>query len=95
MPSSRERTAGAASAITVRCRLFGRYAEVFGVSEVGVSLAPGATVADAIAELRRRPGGEGLLPPRPLAAVNHWHVALDAPLADGDELAVLPPLAGG
>ncbi len=95
MLSSGERAAPAARAITVRCRLFGRYAEVFGASVVELSLATGASVADAIAALRARPGSEGLLPERPLAAVNQRHVAPDAALADGDELAILPPLAGG
>jgi len=35
------------------------------------------------------------LPAQPLAALNLRHVRLDAPVSDGDELALLPPLAGG
>jgi molybdopterin synthase sulfur carrier subunit len=44
--------------------------------------------------LRRLPGGERL-PPKPLCALNLSHVSPDARLSGGDELAVLPPLAGG
>ena len=51
-------------------------------------------MADALAYLRALPGGAEL-PARPLCARNLAHVGADAALADGDELAVLPPLAGG
>jgi molybdopterin converting factor small subunit len=48
-----------------------------------------------VALLRRRiPHGESL-PEQPLAAVNQEHALPDQPLADGDDLALLPPLAGG
>ncbi|PYP35551.1 MAG: hypothetical protein DMD46_11970 [Gemmatimonadetes bacterium] len=40
------------------------------------------------------PGG-GKLPERPLTAVNLKHVKLDATVQDGDEVALLPPIAGG
>ena len=32
---------------------------------------------------------------RPLAAVNLRQVKLNAPVEDGDEVALLPPIAGG
>jgi molybdopterin converting factor small subunit len=52
-------------------------------------------VADAVAKLRGEiPGGERL-PTSPMVAVNQEHVLPSRPLADGDELAFLPPLAGG
>jgi molybdopterin converting factor small subunit len=53
-----------------------------------------ATVADALDHVRSLPGGEQI-PPRPLCAVNLAHVGLDTRLAEGDEVALLPPLAGG
>jgi molybdopterin synthase catalytic subunit len=74
--------------------LFASYAERLGRSEFELQLAPGATVADAVTSLRALPGGTDL-PPRPLTARNLTHCAPDTPLADGDELAVLPPMAGG
>jgi molybdopterin converting factor small subunit len=44
--------------------------------------------------VRSLPGGEQI-PPRPLCAVNLTHAGLDTRLAEGDEVALLPPLAGG
>ena len=79
----------------VTVRLFAQYAELLERERVVLELVPQATVAQAIARLRRDlPRGE-LLPERPLVAVNLRHAGADEPLADGDEVAVLPPLAGG
>ena len=74
--------------------LFGRYAELFGAESLPLRLVQGATVADAVKALRERPAGN-LLPRQLLCAVNLRQVAPDHPLAPGDELALLPPLAGG
>lgn len=82
-------------AVRVRCRLFARYAEVAGVEDVEVELPAPATIADAIAAVRARVRDGHLLPDRPLVARNHAHALAGDPLADGDELAFLPPLAGG
>ena len=84
-----------ARSIVVRCRLFARYAELAGTTEVTLELPSPSTVADAVAFLRARiPGGPDL-PARPLVAVNATHALFEEPLDDGDELALLPPLAGG
>jgi molybdopterin synthase catalytic subunit len=81
--------------VRVRCRLFARYAEVMGVEEVELEVPRPATVADAVALLRSRlPRGQ-LLPAHPLVARNRVHALAGDALADGDELAILPPLAGG
>ena len=84
------------SATTTRIRilLFASYADRLGLDAVEAALPAGATVGDALDYLRALPGG-GELPPKPLCARNLAHVGLEAALADGDELAVLPPLAGG
>ena len=81
--------------LRVRCRLFARYAEVVGKEEVLLELPPDAVVADAVEALRARIPAAAALPVRPLAAVNLEHVRWTHPLRDGDELALLPPLAGG
>jgi molybdopterin converting factor small subunit len=83
-----------AGSTRVQILLFASYAERLGLERVEAALPPGATVADALEYLRALPGG-GDLPARPLCARNLAHVRTDAALADGDELAVLPPLAGG
>jgi len=80
---------------TVRVRFFARYAELMGRSEATVSLSLPATVGDVVRRLREEFPGAGALPERPLAAVNMKHVKLEAPVQSGDEVALLPPIAGG
>ena len=78
----------------VRLRLFAMYAEALGRAELALELPAGATAGDALAEVRRRPGAERL-PPKPLIAVNQQYAKPDRTLAEGDEVALLPPVAGG
>lgn len=61
----------------------------------GLSLADGATIEDAWAEMARR--YPGLAPHRPFvrAARNGAYAEWGAALADGDEVAFLPPVSGG
>ena len=84
----------AASAITVRVALFARYAELFGTTALSVALPAGATVRDLTAALRLLPGGDRL-PARPLCAVNLHQASDDTTLSADDEIALLPPIAGG
>jgi molybdopterin converting factor small subunit len=80
--------------VNVRVLLFASYAERLGLETVRVALPALATVADALDHVRSLPGGDQI-PSRPLCAVNLSHVSLDTRLAEGDEVALLPPLAGG
>lgn len=84
----------AGTTLHVRCRFLARYAELAGAEELDVTLPLGATVAAAVDAVRERIEA-GALPARPLVAVNQEHAAYDRRLNDGDELAFLPPLAGG
>jgi molybdopterin converting factor small subunit len=79
----------------VSVRFFARYAELAGCTSSAVTMETPATVADVIARVREVFPGTSGLPPRPLAALNRRQVKLDAPVSDGDEVALLPPLAGG
>jgi len=80
---------------TVRVRLFARYAELLGCDAVTLTVMLPTTVGDVVAQLRRSYPAAATLPERPLTAVNLMHVRLESPLRDGDELALLPPMAGG
>ena len=80
--------------LTVRVLLFASYAEILGFESIELNLEHPATVGSALERLRALPGGQRL-PARPLCAINLTHVKPDAPLSGGDELAILPPLAGG
>lgn len=79
----------------VRLRFFARYAELVGTEQRELSLALPATVAEVVRRARTEIPGAGGIPERPLVALNLKHVQLDARVADGDEVALLPPLAGG
>lgn len=80
--------------VTINVLLFASYADAFGASSVAVDLPNGATVAELVRELLARPGAAAL-PARPLVAVNQAYAALSQRLAAGDEVAVIPPVAGG
>jgi len=89
-------TAGTAGTVgTLRVRFFARYAELVGRSEGTLTVHLPATVSDVMSRIRDEWPGTAALPAQPLAALNLRHVRLDAAVADGDELAFLPPLAGG
>jgi molybdopterin converting factor small subunit len=80
--------------MSVTVLLFATYADALGAQSVSLDLPPEATVADVLAEIGRRPGGEQL-PPSPLVAVNQRYAAVTAPVRSGDEVALIPPVAGG
>jgi molybdopterin converting factor small subunit len=80
--------------MTVTALLFASYADLLRRGSVELTLPPGATVRDALDRLRELPGGSAL-PSAPLVAINHEYSRADAVLQAGDELAVIPPVAGG
>jgi molybdopterin converting factor small subunit len=51
-------------------------------------------VRDMLGTLRSLPGAASL-PPSPLVAVNEHYAGADQVLRAGDEVAVIPPVAGG
>jgi molybdopterin converting factor subunit 1 len=80
--------------VHVRLRLFAMYAEAFGRDELALELPDGSTAGDALAAVLSRPEA-ARLPPSPMLAVNFRYVKAGASLADGDEVALIPPVAGG
>jgi molybdopterin converting factor small subunit len=64
------------------------------VDAIELTFEGNATVGDAITRLRALPAGNRL-PAKPLCAVNLKQVNPSTPLHNGDELALLPPMAGG
>lgn len=79
----------------VRTLFFAAYRDLAGGREMSVELREGATVADLVASLREQHPSFQALPPEPAVAVNRSYAAQDARLSDGDEVAFLPPVAGG
>ena len=80
----------------VEVRLFAILRERAGRDALSLELPEGATVADALAAAALEPGLGPVLDAMPVrAALNRTYVDDDARLANGDELALVPPVSGG
>jgi molybdopterin synthase catalytic subunit len=84
-----------AASLSVKLLLFATYAELAGCDQVTLELSAPATVADVVRRFRASWPGADRVPDRPMAAVNRVHARLETVVSDGDEVALLPPLAGG
>ena len=80
--------------MTVTALLFASYAEALGSDRVELALDGDTTVRDVVERLRAMPGGASL-PVTPLVAVNLTYAGADQRVASGDEVAIIPPVAGG
>jgi MoaE-MoaD fusion protein len=74
----------------VRVRLFAILRERAGCDAVELELPEGARVRDALERVAAITSGLSVV-----MAVNHAYADPDAPLAGGDELALIPPVSGG
>ena len=79
---------------TVTVQLFASYAESFGGPTLDVPLESGSTVADLLDRLRMLPGAS-ILPDSPRVAVNRKFATHDQLVEAQDEVALIPPVAGG
>ena len=80
--------------MNVRVRLFASAREAAGVGHLDLDLPDGRAVRDAIAAITAlHPPVSGIR--QMVIARNREYVGLDEPLADGDELALIPPVSGG
>jgi molybdopterin converting factor subunit 1 len=78
----------------IRTLLFAVYRDMADTDEIEIDLPAGATAADLVLRLRTD-SGLHRLPAEPALAVNQEYAPLSTRLADGDEVALLPPVAGG
>ena len=72
--------------------LFASWSDALGPS-VTIQLPADATVRDVLDAVLVRAGGRSL--PKPLVAVNHRYAKSESPVRAGDEVALIPPVAGG
>jgi molybdopterin synthase sulfur carrier subunit len=82
----------------IRLLYFARLREVFGLGQEGLELAAPAILSDLLDALRVRGGvwSEELAPGRAFrVAVNQDIAGPETPIAEGDEVAVFPPVTGG
>ena len=81
--------------MNVTVLLFAQARERAGAPSLALALPDGSRVADALAAIRRAHPALEPLWPHLAVAVDGRLAAGDAPLADGAELALLPPVSGG
>lgn len=80
--------------MSVTVLLFASYADALGAPSLSVDVPDNATVADVLAAVARQPGAE-VLPASPLVAVNQRYATCSTRVSVGDEIALIPPVAGG
>lgn len=78
--------------MTLTVLLFASWSDALG-SKVEVDLPAGARVRDLLAALSAKAAGRTL--PKPLVALNQKYARADALIAPTDEIAIIPPVAGG
>jgi len=81
--------------VRVTVRLFARLRDVVGAHEVDVEVAERATIDDVWAALSVSHPAVAPFRASLSAALNDDYAKMTAPVADGDEVAFLPPVSGG
>ena len=81
--------------VEIRTLFFASYKDLLGTGEIQVDLPAGATVSDLVSALRSRGGAFTVLPTAPVVALNMTYTDPTSLLSDGDEGALIPPVAGG
>lgn len=79
--------------MTVTVLLFASYAEQLGTNSMTLDLPEGSRVDEALSRIQADAAGR--LPPKPMVAVNQSYAKGSDVLRAGDELAIIPPVAGG
>lgn len=90
-----EQQNGQTGAMRVTVKLFATLREQAGWSEQQVVLAPGATLGDLMGRLAEETPGLTLGGRTVYAAVNQQYVQPNHVLANGDVVALFPPVSGG
>jgi molybdopterin converting factor subunit 1 len=79
----------------VTVRLFARLRDIVGSAELVRDVAPGATIASVWDELAREFPDLAAYERSMSTALNADYARMDRPVAEGDEVAFLPPVSGG
>lgn len=72
---------------------FARFRELAGTARREMEVPPGTSVEGLLRRLREEEGLD--LPGSTAVAVNRSYAAPETELAEGDEVAIVPPVAGG
>ncbi len=79
----------------IRLLAFGALSDHLGNRPLEVDLAEGSRVSDLVARVGREHPEAASQLPHCMTAVNREYVAREHVLAEGDEVALLPPVSGG
>lgn len=79
----------------VTVRLFASLRDTAGWNQKQIEIAEGTTVGDLLNHLQEELYRDGMSGRPVYAAVNHTYADPSAALADGDEVALFPPVSGG
>lgn len=79
----------------VRLLYFAVLRDITGKSEAEVSVGEGTRAGDVWQSMRRDYRQLADYEQPPMIAINESYATPDTPLRDGDELAFIPPVAGG
>lgn len=80
--------------MTVTVLLFASYADALGQRTIPLDVPSGSTVGDVLRRVNAMAGGSQL-PAQSMVAVNEVYARSDRRLQAGDEVAIIPPVAGG
>jgi molybdopterin converting factor subunit 1 len=78
----------------VTVQLFASYADSFGSRALQIPVSSHSTVRDLVAAVRALPGGDAL-PESARVAINRAFASPDQVVSPQDEVALIPPVAGG
>lgn len=81
--------------MNVRLLYFAVLRDITGKSEAALSLPPGTRAADVWKNLREQYVQLADYSQPPMVAVNESYASAETVLREGDELAFIPPVAGG
>ncbi|MGQ0649830.1 MAG: MoaD/ThiS family protein [Gemmatimonadaceae bacterium] len=79
--------------MNVRVLLFASYADALGADALQVDVPEPVRVRDVLSVIQNR--AAHAVPPAPLVAVNAEYADMDRVLSPNDEVAIIPPVAGG
>ncbi len=80
--------------MSVTVLLFASYADLVGAPNICVDLPEQSTVRELLVALQRD-ARTARLPATPVVAVNQRYANASTPITAGDEVALIPPVAGG
>lgn len=80
--------------MTLRVLLFASYADALGASEIEVDVPTGARVGDVLERVKAMAKGKRI-PGAPMLAINQRYARADQVVNATDEVAIIPPVAGG